>query len=332
MLKNLTCIAIFAIGNCCALEPILISHTVLRSAITHTVYGAVTFPLHAQVITMPLNTVDLRLEMAEGQREEVSSIAQRTGAYIAINGANYRRGGRYNGNRVNLLYANNRIYSDLGLKRGSVSWNNQTKSLTIGLAFLDATLIINGTSYPIDCINQPRRPGQAVLYTDVADPSLMNYSPGITMLIDPALTVRDIGRTAPKILCPGWYAYQADNEKVPICVGHRVSLSFALQSNTRNNDSAYDFVLGGAGLLIQDGQSITNKLYAEFSEGLAVTHCHDEVAADFHTQNMQEWLIEQRHPRTAIDPQQQSVMKLMMKKGSRCALPLKMFMRLAAAS
>jgi exopolysaccharide biosynthesis protein len=51
---------------------------------------------------------------------------------------------------------------------------------------------------------------------------------------------------------------------------------------------------------LQKEQIVSDHLYTELSQGTEIVHCADEVAADFHTKEMQEWLIEKRHPRTAL--------------------------------
>ena len=88
----------------------------LSDAMSYFVYQSSDFPLIAHVIMMAMDNINIKLVPAIGQREEVFSIAQRSGAFIAINGSNYRRGGRYNGNRLNLFYLNNQIYSDLQIR------------------------------------------------------------------------------------------------------------------------------------------------------------------------------------------------------------------------
>lgn len=306
---------------CYAVKTELVALSKLRGDITYVTYKSPDFPLMAHVIIVPLDKADLQLQLAEGQREEVSSIAKRTGAFIAVNGANYRRGGRYNGNRLNLLSKNGAIYADLQLARGSFAWNNDLKSAIIAPISLHVTLSAAGTLLPVDSINQPRNPGQSVLYNERADVSLLGHTPGFNIIIADTMMVvssakqvlqqtthgwyvnnelwlTDFISTAP--IPPGWHVYQADNETAAIEPGTQVELSCELRSAAGKLQEAYDFVLGGAGLLIQDGTILSATLYDEFSQGGAVVHSHDEVAADFHTKQMQEWLIELRHPRTAI--------------------------------
>lgn len=266
------------------------------------IYSSPDFPLVAHVIIMPINQTDIKLIPAAGQREEVVSIAKRNNAFISINGSNYRRGGKYNGNRLNLFYLDKHIYSDLQFIRGSFGWDSKTKVASIDKIFVKIDFSINQETLPVNQINQPRIPGTSVIYTNVADKSLLLHTPGKNIIINNTGIIQDITYELPDSIPHGWYIYQVDKSTLCyITKNMTVELNYKIQSfensNTYNN---YDFIVGGAGLLILDGKIISNQLYNEFSQGSEVVHCNDEIAADFHTKKMQEWLIEQRHPRTAI--------------------------------
>lgn len=268
----------------------------------YTIYTATEFPLIIHVVTLPISSIDIKLVSAAGQREEVSSIAKRSNAFIAINGSNYRRGGKYNGNRLNLFYLHNQIYSDLGFIRGSFAWKTQTKTAIIDKIFLKTNLLINNRAISVDQINQPRIFGRSILYTENADISLLAHTPGTNIIIDQMGIIQDVTCKTPSQILPGWFVYQTDkNCCLELQSGMRTKINFEIKSfENASNYINCDFVLGGAGLLIKNGQIITDQLYDEFNQGSEVVHCHDEVAADFHTKQQQEWLIEQRHPRTAI--------------------------------
>lgn len=265
-------------------------------------YNAQEFPLKVYVVKMPLIDTNMQLITAIGQREEVSSIAKRSNAIVAINGSNYRRGGRYNGNRLNLLYHNNQILADLNLIRGSVGWNNTTKNFIIDTVSLVVDIKCNNQSLIVDQINQPRADGKAVLYTDTADPKLLMHTPGLNIIINKNLKIEDITEQTPLNIPSGYYIYQVNKGALAnIKIGYAIALSFDLKSHSnKQNYTDSDFMLGGAGLLLQNGEIKTDKLFEEFSQSTEILHCNDEVAADFHTKEMQEWLINLRHPRTAI--------------------------------
>lgn len=258
-------------------------------------------PIVAHVIKIPLRNHVVQLVPALGQREAVSSIARRAGAYLAINGSNYRRGGNYNGNRVNLMYLGQSVYADAQLKRGAFAWRNATKEAVIDTMVLDVQCAVRDNKLPVNAVNQPRAAGQAVLCTDVADASLLVYNSGWFTVFDNDFVVRYAGDNILADIQPGEWIYHTENKPAGVSVGDAATLLCTVRSCTKNvTYDDYDFVLEGAGTLIRNGVVCSNELYQEFSQGRAIVHCADEVAADFSTASMQEWLIEQRHPRTAI--------------------------------
>lgn len=287
---------------CFALDMHLQNDRILHENIHESVYSSSVIPVVAHVVKMPIANLNVELIPAIGQRETVSSIARRTKAFVAINGANYRRGGNYNGNRVNLFYLHGQVYSDLCLERGAFGWDSKDGNAIIDTIFLDVRFRIKDTDFPVMAINQPRVAGQAVLYTDRADSALLAYTPGVIIIIDKDRVVKYIGTEWPISIPKGGFAYQIDSCPELIEVGMPVVFDYAVKSATKScNYNDYDFVLGGAGLLIKDGLPyLDQQLYQEFSQGQEIVHCGDEVAADFHTRKMQEWLIELRHPRTAL--------------------------------
>ncbi len=320
MFKKILYFVVVVTHYCYPLQVEHISSTQLRDSVTHTIYGSSEFSLVAHVISVPLLRANMYLTLAQGQREEVSSIAKRTGAIVAVNGCNYRRGGRYNGNRLNLLYLHKKFYADCQLLRGSYAWNNKKKLACIAPMALKAMLILEGKVLPLAGVNQPRALGQSVLYTDVADTQLLRHTQGVCLVIDDALTVKEVTSLAPDKIPSGWYVYQTDTQALfAEAKGKQVHLDFVLQTTVERFFDEYDFVVGGAGLLLQDKQVVTNGLYEEFSQGSAVVHCHDEVAADFSTKKMQEWLIELRHPRTAIGITEENQLCLVVIDGRQAA-------------
>ncbi len=286
--------------NHCALDMQKQSCRMLHDDICYTVYVSQEFPAIAHVVKIPYDKVSLALVPARGQRQPVSKIAQETKALVAINGSNYRRGGQYNGNRVNLLYLQQQLYSDVQLKRGSFAWKNDSHSAAIASIGAEITLSVKDIKLPVTAVNQPRLPGQAVIYTDSADVALLAHTDGVIIAIDNNRQVISIDTKIPDYIPSGHLLYQVDTCPDGVTLGSHVTYSYALVSGEGLAYNQYDFVLGGAGLLIEDGVLTTDQLYEEFSQGSAIVHCNDEVVADFYTRKEQEWLIALRHPRTAV--------------------------------
>lgn len=138
-----------------------------------------------------------------------------------------------------------------------------------------------------------------MLYTSEVDIALLAYAPGVQILIDDVGHVVSVDQALPKSLPIGWYVYQVDTLEAAIAGGSSAAIGYAIEYVHDTHETG-DFCIGGAGLLIDNGKIVSEQLYSEFNQGVAPVHCHDEVAADFSTQGMQDWLITLRHPRTAI--------------------------------
>lgn len=302
MYKKFLLLSIVFFKTCLAVNIQIQESKQLDKNTNYCIYNSSEFPLVAYVITMPTDKTDIKLIPAAGQREEVLSIAKRNNAFISINGSNYRRGGKYNGNRLNLFYLHKQIYSDLQFVRGSFGWNSNTKIVSIDKTSLKIDFSINKQAVPVDQINQPRIPGKSVIYTNIADKFLLLHTPGKNIIINNNGIIQDITFELPDSIPHDWYIYQVDKDSLcNIQKNMKAEFNYEIQSFGSNNIyNDYDFIFGGAGLLLQNGKIVSDQLYDEFSQGTEVVHCNDEVAADFHTKKMQEWLIEQRHPRTAI--------------------------------
>lgn len=281
------------------LENFLITHEKkISSNSTYYLYTNSTDKIIAHVIKSNFKDVNLQLVPALGQREEVSSIAKRANAIIAINGSNYRRGGRYNGNRLNLMILKGKIISDLQWTRGTLCWNHNEKKALIDLINIEWSLQIGNNSCKIDRVNQPRAQNEAVLFTSTGKSALTRYNPGINIVIEND-QIKEITIEYRKIPKNG-FIYQLDSDKFnnEIKVGMPIQISYEIKSKDISLPNDYDFLLGGAGLLAKNGKLLVNELTNEFTQGNPVTLSHDEIAANFHIQH--DWLINQKHPRTAI--------------------------------
>jgi len=88
------CLILFlSYGDCYSFGIEIKKNETLIHDVTYSLFHASDFPMVAHVVKLDLSNRDVKLVPALGQREEVSSIATRSTAFIAINGSNYRRGG-----------------------------------------------------------------------------------------------------------------------------------------------------------------------------------------------------------------------------------------------
>src|SRR5262249_46508453 len=128
------------------------------------------------------------------------------------------------------------------------------------------------------------------------DISLLEYTPGMNIIIDNTFSVVEVTPIVPTRIPTGWYVCQVDDRAISALPSDKVQLDMTFHTPTEQVfDNKYDCIIGGAGLLIQNKEVVADRLYQEFSQGHAIVHCHDEIAADFYTAEMQKWMIELRH-------------------------------------
>lgn len=271
-------------------------------------------PLSMHLVKIDTQKTKLSIEKATGKydltREEVKSIAKRTNAIVAINGSNYRRGGRFNGNAVNLLKLNNEIYSDPKHPRGTLGISLNGKTLLINKIELDWNLKINDKVFNIDRINQPRGKGETVVYTKKFNKTTLTNNRGYEIIVknNQITEINENGNSAiPKNGFVISFDRKANININQLQTGHAATLSYALQVLDNSSDEAletwknFPSILGGATHLIHN-KTILNKknFHEELQTGKQIIHTNDERVADFHQDQERTWLIEKRHPRTAV--------------------------------
>jgi hypothetical protein len=97
-------------------------------------------------------------------RETVPSIASRKGALAAVNAGFFRIGGRYDGEPEGILKIGKDWFSDPSEARGAIGWTQGGQQAAIGRLTMKWTLQSRGKTYPIDGINRPRGPAEAILF------------------------------------------------------------------------------------------------------------------------------------------------------------------------
>lgn len=273
----------------------------ISNGVTYIVYKKKDIPLRAHVVRIDPGTLYPALFPAASQRETVLSIAQRSHAVVAINGANYRRGGCYNGNRVNLLKIGTFLYADPRFTRGSLAFTSKHKTMLIDMVKANYHFTINTMTLPIYRVNQPSRLGESIIYNSLFNNHLILKGQTAIVIHDGIVKEKTTGLISS--IAPNEYVYMTDDNNPSledIKVGMTAQLHCTVEALDYGDITDFDFVLGGAGLLLKNGTSVCDQLYHEFSQGTPITHCHDEIVADFHPRAMQEHLIVGQHPRTAI--------------------------------
>jgi exopolysaccharide biosynthesis protein len=250
--------------------------------------------ISVHMIEIAPNTAIFDLTHAQGgglSREPISSIGKRMDALIALNMGNYRRGGQFNGNAVGFLKIHNVLYADPHINRALVSIADDTH-LVIEQVPATWQLTIGEQGYTVDRINQPRGPGENIIYTPPFGTTTLTAETGLEIVVANNQVIA-INRGNSVIPDNGFvYSVAQCADIQSIQIGMPVQLVHRMSSERQ-------CAVSGAGLLIKNGKIVDN-FHADFSDDAPIVHTGDEVAADFYDDQERTWLIELSHPRTAL--------------------------------
>lgn len=297
--------------------------TLFLPCIAHTIFSKTAskgLELEVETLSTPLPcvvhslTIDpqkrsISLEHAYGGgcvRESVSCIVARTQALAGINANNYRRGGAFNGNAVDFLKIGS-LYADPGIKRAALAWSKGDIRPLIGHLEIEHTLTFGKQTFPVDAVNQPSNAHQAILYTDRFGTSTKNLHYGWECIIRRGHIEDIVVNPANTPIPPNGYLYSVGKDRPSIDMsllkkGMRAthkSKIFLKNQQGKTDITHKTYIVSGAGILIQDG-SIVKNFEDDFMHDRTITHCPDEIAADFSCPKERGWLITQLHPRTAV--------------------------------
>ncbi len=257
-------------------------------------------PLSIHIVEIVKHNAKLSLVHAlnEGlSREPVSSIGERTNALIAINAGNYRRGGQFNGNAVGFLKINEFIYADPNISRASVCISSK-KVVSINQIKCTWHLTLGNNVFPVNKINQPRGLKDAIIYNRSFGKSTLTNNKGIEIVVSKNKIIAINHERGNSPIPKDGFVYSVEGT-LDIDLGVTNVDMNARLSYTMEPNSDVEYVVSGAGLLIKNA-NIVNNFHSDFMLDSPIVHSGDEVAADFQNQKERTWLIEERHPRTAL--------------------------------
>lgn len=271
------------------------------------------FPLVTHVLKVDPKKIDIFAAHAfkKGtERDALSNIVKNNGAIAGINCGFFRRGGTYNGNSLGLLKIGNNIFSDTGCSRCVLAWNHFDFLPFIGQLNTIWQLTINGKNFPIDSINQPRKTNKAVIYLPEFHNTTLTSPEGAEIIVEHNNVINIFNNNTGNHIIPsnGFVYSIGPHANINISSIKRtdpitLSYSFQLSLDSNNNITPknIDFIISGAGLLISNGKTQSKEqMLSEMSLGKEITQTSDEIIMNFHNPKEAEWLIDGRHPRTAI--------------------------------
>lgn len=219
-------------------------------------------------------------------RETVSSLARRSGAFLAINGGFFRIGSEYDGEPVGVLKIKQDWYSDPALPRAALGWTSDGERVRMGRLSMRWEVQIGDSMFKIDGINRERGAYQVVLYGDGFHGSTLTHGGGQELQVSPDGRVIGVEMSGNAAIPDGGIVVSFGSrvaDRVPAgCIGMKVSTSYNLSSPDGDDGLAnwreLDFIVGGTPLLIRDGQQVES----------------------YEVERVQKTFVEDRHPRTAV--------------------------------
>ena len=222
-----------------------------------------------------------------------------------MNCNNYRRGGTFNGNAVDFLKIRHKLFADPGISRSAICWKeNETKPL-YGPLHSHHTLSIGGHTYHVDRVNQPRDDAEAVIYTPAFGSSTRTRNRGYEVVVSRNRIIDVLVDKGNAHIPQKGFVYSIGKDcplERRLKKGMHVSYqhSITLKQNKQDiNISSMDFTASGAGLLIRNN-SCLHDFEEDFQLDKPITHCADEIGADFSHATERKWLIFEDHPRSAV--------------------------------
>ncbi|MFH1573275.1 MAG: phosphodiester glycosidase family protein [Acidobacteriota bacterium] len=220
-------------------------------------------------------------------RETVSSIAARKGAVAAVNAGFFRIGGRFDGEPDGILKIGGVWFSEPRLPRGAVGWTESGSTRAIGRLEMYWCLLIDGAKFPVQGINRPRAPEEAVLFGWAFHRSTLTDPGGHEVAIAGG-RVAGVAAAGDSPIPVNGYVYSVGpgsalsmagiERRDPVKVLHSVQEIGWNRSTEKRDWEKMDYIVGGVPVLVQAGI----------------------VVQDFDPEKAREGFITDRHPRTAV--------------------------------
>ena len=207
----------------------------------------------SEVHVLQVDPAQHRLELVRAQdqglgRESVLSIAARTNALAAISGGFFTVGTTFDGRSAGALKIHNWISLPVKL-RAAIGWSQEAK---IDLFFAELQ-----TNYgPLNGFNRPRLPTEAILYTPAFHRTTLTAPDGQELLIqNGVITAIQNGGSTP---IPLDGAVLSLHREHPLFDTLHLGDPFTYSIASSPEWDYFDYILGGAPLLVHNGTVITD--------------------------------------------------------------------------
>jgi|GEM_PF-5316193 len=264
-----------------------------------------------------VDPIKIRLESAHSRwltrLEKVSAIARRKNALAAVNGGFYRPSRHFCSNPAGTLKIEDLFYADPQFSRSALAWNKNGKQLYLGRLKVNWNLNIGNKKYRVDRVNQPRGDGEAIVYNAAFRSSTLTNKIGTEVVVSNGHVSKICLNQGNAKIPENGFVYSVDTQAsvdtraiklgVPAKLSYSLSLLDAPSKDFEAKNQSFDYIVGGGPMMLASGHVCSfDAMDAELLTGKALVKRHPgDSVGDYHdAPRHRHWLVEKRHPRTAV--------------------------------
>lgn len=270
-------------------------------------------------------TLEQGLGTSISDREDALSMANRTGAKAVINGSFFKRGGKFNGYPENALRINSQQLVSTMFQRGCFGFGHGYGCF-IGKQQPSCIIQLNEQNITIDRINIPQNGNETIMFTQVFGKTTKSYFPGYIELIvrcyrmerggAPCFKIIGANKNQNSYIHPGEIIISLPytdsieelltnpNNQEPLGIIHASIYHTYITSDDEELIQYWNYIPniieGTPSLVINQTETTAEEMAEELMSGVPLERFNDTVAANFHDPIQRNWLINEKHPRTAV--------------------------------
>jgi Phosphodiester glycosidase len=263
-------------------------------------------------------------------RETVSSIGNRANALMAVNASFFVMDDKFAGIPAGMLKIKNEWHGVPRLPRAVIGWTEDGSSFLMDQLEMNWTATIGEQETHIHMLNTVRNRNYLLLYTKAFNSTTMAAPGGLEIIVRNnriAAFHADGNAEIPENGYVLSYGVEAAKEVGPFEIGLPVEIShdFRPVHPEHASDEQWkrmDYLVGGAGLLIFDGEPVRDYMIEKLSEGFDTTR-HPRTAVGINEQGI--WIfavIDGRQPGRSVGMSLDELTDLMLSLGCVSAINL----------
>jgi len=196
-------------------------------------------------------------------RESVLSINERYGALASINGGFFSMGGSFDGKAAGVLKIDD--WYAIGKKpRGAIGWSSKNQNPIMDRLLVDMKVLYDSNAILPDGLNCMRKQGEMILYTPCFHKTTLSKQDGREIIVKDGLVASIVKKGSSKIPENGFVLSIQESHPLidhfqvgtPITIDPQINPLMGLTLAKDWDD--LDYIIGGAPLLIHDGEKITD--------------------------------------------------------------------------